>query len=272
MGVYPYIKSHVGREVAEFARLHFPKELLANPDYVAERYEKALAATFLKMDVLLDKDEGRKEISQLAQELGATKGGSSPTKKGLGMLDDDTPDMKGCTANVLLIKKNILYLANAGDSRSVLGAGGKTVPLSIDHKPDNEEEARRITHAGGSVVEGRVDGNLNLSRALGDLRYKTNKGLKPEEQMITSYPEITKHPLTSTCDFLVMGCDGVYETKTSEEIVEFFYKEFRTAPQSPIKLATEKLLDSILSPDYMKTEGAGCDNMTCVVIRFKHPK
>jgi protein phosphatase 1G len=44
--------------------------------------------------------------------------------------------------------------------------------MSIDHKPDNVEEKRRIEKAGGFVSDGRVNGNLNLSRALGDLEYK----------------------------------------------------------------------------------------------------
>lgn len=65
-----------------------------------------------------------------------------------------------------------LYIANAGDSRSVLGRGGKAVPLSFDHKPENDEERKRIEKAGSVITEGRVDGNLNLSRSLGDLRYK----------------------------------------------------------------------------------------------------
>lgn len=218
------------------------------------------------MDELLDKEDGRKEVAQLAQEGGPAKGGGSPSKKGLGMMDDDTPDMKGCTANVMLIKKGIIYVANAGDSRAVMGKGGKCTALSSDHKPDNEAEMQRVMKAGGAVIEGRVDGNLNLSRALGDLRYKTNKSLKPEEQMITSNPDVLKQPLAGV-DFVVMGCDGVYETKTSEEIVNFFYQEIK-APQASLKTAIAKLLESIISPDYMKTEGAGCDNMTCIVVRF----
>jgi hypothetical protein len=33
---------------------------------------------------------------------------------------------------------------------------------------------------------------LNLTRAIGDLEYKGNKNLKPEEQIITAAPEIKK--------------------------------------------------------------------------------
>jgi len=53
-----------------------------------------------------------------------------------------------------------------------MGTNGKCTPLSFDHKPENEEERRRIYNAGSVVTEGRVDGNLNLSRALGDLKHK----------------------------------------------------------------------------------------------------
>lgn len=83
-------------------------------------------------------------------------------------------DAIGCTANVILVDhlNNRLTVANAGDSRCVLGRSGNAIPLSFDHKPDNEEEKRRIEKAGSSIIEGRVDGNLNLSRSLGDLKYK----------------------------------------------------------------------------------------------------
>ena len=39
--------------------------------------------------------------------------------------------------------------------------------LSTDHKPDLEGEKERILSAGGFIVAGRVNGSLNLSRAIG---------------------------------------------------------------------------------------------------------
>jgi len=49
-------------------------------------------------------------------------------------------DDAGCTANVILITKDKIFCANSGDSRAVLCEDGKAVPLSFDHKPDNEQE------------------------------------------------------------------------------------------------------------------------------------
>jgi serine/threonine protein phosphatase PrpC len=85
----------------------------------------------------------------------------------------------GCTANVCLITPNYVYVANAGDSRSICSINGKLEELSKDHKPEDAIEFERIKNAGGEVKLGRVNGNLNLSRALGDLNFKFDKTLKP---------------------------------------------------------------------------------------------
>lgn len=64
--------------------------------------------------------------------------------------------------------------------------------MSEDHKPEDPRESSRIAAAGGYVVDGRVNGNLNLSRALGDMEYKKDGSIAPEKQIITSLPDISK--------------------------------------------------------------------------------
>eukprot|EP00826_Nyctotherus_ovalis_P048642 TRINITY_DN5752_c0_g2_i4.p1 TRINITY_DN5752_c0_g2~~TRINITY_DN5752_c0_g2_i4.p1 ORF type:complete len:267 (+),score=85.72 TRINITY_DN5752_c0_g2_i4:323-1123(+) len=258
----------LGREVAEFAARHLYQDLLADPSYAEGKYEKALKAAFLNVDKRLSEPAGREEVIKIGEEFGGEDVGS-PSKQGLMANPSEGPDMKGCTANVILIKNGTLYVANAGDSRSVLSKGKLAVELSTDHKPDMESEKSRIIKAGGVVEDGRVDGNLNLSRALGDLHYKTNKVLRPEEQMISAEPEVKVLKIEKSFDFIVMGCDGIYESKTSQEMVTFFRKELESNP-GKIKESIEKLLDTSCSPDYMKTEGLGCDNMSCIVIKFNH--
>ena len=55
---------------------------------------------------------------------------------------------------------------------------GKAIEMSFDHKPEDTPERDRIENAGGKVTpDGRVNGGLNLSRAIGDHAYKTNKNL-----------------------------------------------------------------------------------------------
>lgn len=43
----------------------------------------------------------------------------------------------------------------------------QAVNLSVDHKPELELEKERINKAGGFIHGGRVNGSLNLTRAIG---------------------------------------------------------------------------------------------------------
>jgi serine/threonine protein phosphatase PrpC len=65
-----------------------------------------------------------------------------------------------------------------------MGTGGTTKPLSEDHKPTDEGEKNRIEAAGGTVSWKRVDGDLAVSRALGDFQYKTRPDLPAEQQKV----------------------------------------------------------------------------------------
>lgn len=81
-------------------------------------------------------------------------------------------------------------MANAGDSRSVLCRSGRAIDLSVDHKPEDEGEIKRIRNAGGVIHMGRVNGGLNLTRSFGDFEYKQNTKLPYSEQMITCKPDV----------------------------------------------------------------------------------
>ncbi|XP_013793509.1 probable protein phosphatase 2C T23F11.1 [Limulus polyphemus] len=91
-------------------------------------------------------------------------------------------ELAGTTAVVVLLKGNKIYCGNVGDSRAVASVGGRVQQLSYDHKPGNEAETKRIIAAGGWVEFNRVNGNLALSRALGDFVFKKN-----EKSLIQNY-------------------------------------------------------------------------------------
>lgn len=69
-------------------------------------------------------------------------------------------------------------------------------------------EKARITAAGGFVDFGRVNGNLALSRAIGDFEFKKSAELAPEQQIVTAYPDVVMHELSDDDEFLVVACDG----------------------------------------------------------------
>ncbi|PKY00904.1 protein phosphatase 2C [Aspergillus campestris IBT 28561] len=172
-------------------------------------------------------------------------------------------EVSGCTAAVSVISKHKIWVANAGDSRSVLGVKGRAKPLSFDHKPQNEGEKARISAAGGFVDFGRVNGNLALSRAIGDFEFKKSAELSPEQQIVTAYPDVTVHELTDDDEFLVIACDGIWDCQSSQAVVEFVRRGI--AAKQDLYRICENMMDNCLASN-SETGGVGCDNMTMVVI------
>ena len=127
--------------------------------------------------------------------------------------------------------------------------------MSIDHKPDDPIELKRIKAAGGFVADGRVNGNLNLSRAMGDFEYKGLISVgddkqyckEPEKAMISVVPDVKQKTLTPNDRFLLMGCDGIWECKTNEELIEMIAAQLDK--NVPIKSIISELLDTIIARD-----------------------
>ncbi|PHH68254.1 hypothetical protein CDD80_140 [Ophiocordyceps camponoti-rufipedis] len=178
-------------------------------------------------------------------------------------------EVSGCTACVSLIAGDKLYVANAGDSRGVLGIKGRAKHLSEDHKPQIPEEKNRITAAGGFVDFGRVNGNLALSRAIGDFEFKKTAELPPESQIVTAFPDVETHDLTTDDEFLVLACDGIWDCQSSQAVVEFVRRGI--AAKQDLDKICENMMDNCLASN-SETGGVGCDNMTMIIIAFLHGK
>lgn len=109
----------------------------------------------------------------------------------------------GATACVCLVVDNVLWTANVGDARAVLSRKGQPLRLSRDHKPLNPDEEQRIRACGGWVTrEGRVMGRLAVSRAFGDVEMAPS---------VSGEPHVTETPMTKDDEFLVIGCDGIWD-------------------------------------------------------------
>jgi len=168
---------------------------------------------------------------------------------------------------VAVIEGKKITCANAGDSRAVLRRKDSVFPLSYDHKPASEIESDRIRNAGGFVNQfGRVNGNLNLSRSIGDLKYKQNIEVKREEQMITAEPDLITTTLEDGDEFIIIGCDGIWDCLTNEQACDFVGERIETMKVEEI---VEECLEAIISEDPRATQGIGGDNMTLVIVDLK---
>ena len=131
-------------------------------------------------------------------------------------------DHSGSTAITCLITPTHFFIANCGDSRSIGISNGIAIPFSDDHKPYNPKEESRIREAGGSVQMKRVNGDLAVSRALGDFVYKNSPTLPPEKQQVSCEPDIIVYERKHAEDqFIVLACDGIWDVMSNEECAAY---------------------------------------------------
>ena len=92
---------------------------------------------------------------------------SDPKSKNEVRIETLVAHNMGTTANIIFIKNNIFYIANVGDSRAVLYKNGIAIRLNEEHKPSLLSEQSRINKSGFKIISNRIDGKLNLTRAVG---------------------------------------------------------------------------------------------------------
>lgn len=172
-------------------------------------------------------------------------------------------DGSGSTCTSVLISPTHFHFANCGDSRVVLSSGGRLAYATRDHKPTNPQERDRIKSAGGCVVNGRVDGGLAVSRALGDFEYKQRTDLAPTQQKVSALPETETVARTDKDDFIVLACDGIWDVMSNAAVVKFVHNRLKRR-DSPGDIC-ERLIRRCL-------ELGSRDNMSVLLVLFDHTK
>jgi len=231
-GVYD---GHGGSKVASHVSRHLHKYIVRRPEYKDGNYEQAIIKGFLECDEAMKTDESLKD------------------------------EMSGSTAITMLYRNNRLYVGNVGDSRAIACINGIAEPLSTDHKPQDLEEKARIEKAGGFVEFNRVNGNLALSRALGDFAFKMKPDLIAEKQIISPEPEIVVRDVSEELQFIVLACDGIWDVLSNQEVADFIIA--RLAKGLEPEIICEELMTRCLASD-SSMGGLGCDNMTVILICF----
>ncbi|KAL5099682.1 hypothetical protein RYX36_004009 [Vicia faba] len=162
----------------------------------------------------------------------------------------------GTTALIALVLGRVVLIANAGDSRAVLGKRGRAVELSKDHKPNCTSERLRIEKLGGVIYDGYLNGQLSVARALGDWHIKGSKGSKSP---LSCEPELEEIVLTEEDEFLILGCDGLWDVMSSQCAVTMVRKEL--VQHNDPNICAKVLVTEALQRN-------SCDNLTVVVVCF----
>ncbi|KAL6569835.1 hypothetical protein OROMI_014349 [Orobanche minor] len=136
--------------------------------------------------------------------------------------------------------------------------------LTKDHHPDRADERSRIESAGGHVSEWagvwRVNGQLAVSRAIGDVSFKRFG--------VISVPEVTDwQPMMANDSYLVAVSDGVLERLSPQDVCDTLWELHTHQPLGSVNSSScsNSLADCIVDTAF---ERGSRDNLAAVVVPF----
>ncbi|URE40973.1 phosphatase 2C [Musa troglodytarum] len=239
-GVYD---GHGGAQVANYCRERLHLVLMEQLENLAKHlggtsrsdwkkhWENAFVDCFRKVDDQVGGKESRGNMGSTAE---AQNEGDMLCPNVL--IEAVAPETVGSTAVVAVVCSAHIIIANCGDSRAVLCRGKQPLPLSVDHKPNREDEYARIEAQGGKVIQWngyRVFGVLAMSRSIGD-RY-----LKP---WIIPEPEVTIVPRAREDECLILASDGLWDVMSNEEVCDVARRRILLwhKKNGPVSAATQR--------------------------------
>ena len=181
-------------------------------------------------------------------------------------------NFSGTTCVMVLQVGEKLLCANVGDSRAILVKDNNViVPLSIDQKPDDPEEKKRIEESGGEISQFEEDGEksgpfrvwkkgeaypgIAMSRSIVDY-IATSLGVIP-------VPKFIDEKLDSDSKFIVVASDGVWEFLDNQKVADMvmpFYK--KDDPDGACKALIKE------STQWWNQEDVVVDDITVIVVFF----
>eukprot|EP00164_Ancoracysta_twista_P004052 GFYU01005438.1.p1 GENE.GFYU01005438.1~~GFYU01005438.1.p1 ORF type:complete len:717 (-),score=96.43 GFYU01005438.1:195-2225(-) len=290
-GYYAVYDGHGGPKCAEFARDNLHKIIASDVQSYKEDPQAAVTKGFSAAD---------------EEFLTSTK---------------ESDEYSGTTASVCIVNDSKVLCCNLGDSRAVLSTKGVAKDLSIDQKPGREDEKARILAAGGYIttetelcmsrlhtmdlgdseirenaveivkpqVTHRINGELSVSRALGDRDYKgedkncySRPPLDPKlraqlnlpdpepryltftEDLVLNVPEFMEHEISNDDDFIIIASDGLWEVVESQVAVNFVKKKLQAEDMHHQQI-TNALADLALKMGTV-------DNVTVILLFFNDAK
>jgi protein phosphatase 2C family protein 2/3 len=217
----------------------------------------------------------------------------------------DDSDKSGSCALVSVIFDNKVYIANIGDSRAIMSIGGgtKVRQLTADQKPDNVKEFERALKNGSKIYlddnddpdrdESKLEfitdkaelekkriekdnsteekifrvfpSDLAVMRTIGDIKAK-KKEFGGNPGTIINIPDIIILDINSSDDFIVMGCDGIFDDLSNEEIINAAWMVFKNRANEKnfdIHELSQEACDMVIK---FGLEKQTTDNLSCIII------
>jgi serine/threonine protein phosphatase PrpC len=229
---------HGGKDTVTFAKQTLLRTMASMPRLEGNDIRQAFVDTERSFKVFQQRRKEKCEEERLKQIESAVKSESVPNVAAVASAGGGPPpltlrspssppiekiDESGSCCLVAIVREEeggkVVTVAALGDCTALLVNHDRTFSVVIaHHKPLGEIEVERILRAGLSVAGNRVNGELAVSRSMGDFQYK---GWNEEEHLhaVTCVPEIVSlhiDPRVHCC--LLMFSDGVSDGIENAEL------------------------------------------------------
>uniref|UniRef100_M4B3Y3 PPM-type phosphatase domain-containing protein n=1 Tax=Hyaloperonospora arabidopsidis (strain Emoy2) TaxID=559515 RepID=M4B3Y3_HYAAE len=168
----------------------------------------------------------------------------------------------GSTAVSVVVRGSTALVSSVGDSQVVLSTSGQAKDMCIAHTPQLSSERERILAAKGQVSKGRIYGMLGVSRAFGDIDFKTGRGefkSRFNGDLVSATPDIVVHEIKSQDEFMVLGCDGLFDVMKPQDVVNFV--RTKLGLHGDVQHATEELVSHAIAL-------GSTDNVSAIIVCF----
>jgi len=235
---------HGGPQAADLARNTLHGKIVNHPDFKADP-EKAI----------------REAFHQLETQFTVRDCANNRSIHGVGT-----------TAVVALIATDSsatsLYIAHVGDSEAVMCRNGAPFVLAEPHNLKNPREKERVLACGGKIHKERLAHpvwnpgymNIAVTRAIGDLYFKSEEYTDGKASGLIAEPEINKYELTTEDEFIILASDGFWDVVSKEKAIEFVKKYPR---DYDVNLLCKELTDYAIN---LKT----LDDTTVLVVKLRN--
>nr|ACU24040.1 unknown [Glycine max] len=226
---YGVFDGHGGKSAAQFVRDNLPRVIVEDVNFPLE-LEKVVKRSFVETDAAFLKTSSHE------------------------------PSLSsGTTAITAIIFGRSLLVANAGDCRAVLSHHGRAIEMSKDHRPNCINERTRVESLGGFIDDGYLNGQLGVTRALGDWHIEGMKEMSERGGPLSAEPELKLMTLTKEDEFLIIASDGIWDVFSSQNAVDFARR--RLQEHNDEKQCCKEIVQEA-------SKRGSTDNLTVVMVCF----
>ncbi|MCI4392819.1 hypothetical protein PGIGA_G00150470 [Pangasianodon gigas] len=164
----------------------------------------------------------------------------------------------GSTGVAVLLAADWLTVSWLGDSQAMVVKKGEPVILMDPHKPEREDEKKRIEDLGGCIAFmgcWRVNGTYAVSRAIGDFDQKP---------YVSNAADCSSVQLSGDEDYVLLACDGFFDVLRPADVPALVLEALREAGGSGENVAQSLVAQA-------KAAGSS-DNITVLLVFLHEPR